>query len=462
MKNTNGYKKPVSWRVYFLMLVFIFMWIFFYFYYLYNYHSSVIEFVFFMSYLLINIYIIILFRKNNRARLNDIDALENITRFLADEINEKNRIQDELTKSELRYRSIFENTDNAIAVYEAVNNGEDFIFRQFNKSGEKIEKLSRDEVIGRSVTEVFPGVEKFGLLEVFKRVWETGETEQFPLKLYKDNRLRGWRNNYIYKLPCGDIVAVYSDETGRMLAQEERENLIKELEDKNRELENFSYMVSHDLKSPLITIKGFTDLLEKDILNNDTGSIKSDVEKIKNAADKMEVQLNEMLELSRIGRLINPPAKISFKKLVEEAIDSAAGQLARINPDIIISENLPDVYVDGMRIREMLMNLIDNAAKFIDKENPVIEIGTLENTEEAVFYVRDNGPGIHPSYHEKIFGLFDKLDPGTAGSGAGLAIVKRIVEVHGGRVWVESDGTGNGSVFYFTLPVHEPEAGKQH
>lgn len=456
MKNKFTYNKSISRNVYFLIILFMVIIVavsIFHFYY-YRFIKEVLFIM--LAYLILNTYIIIVFHRYNRDKSNDIAALENITRTLADEINDKNRIEDALRESELRYRNIFENTDNGIAIYKAVNNGEDFVFRQFNKTGEMIDKINRTDIIGKSVTEVFPGVREFGLLEVFRRVWETGEPEEFPLKFYKDNRLGGWRNNYIYKLPNGEIVAVYSDETERMQAQEERENLIKELKMKNSEMEQFTYMVSHDLKSPLVTIKGFIGLLEKDIIKNDTANSQNDIEKINNAAEKMQTLLDELLTLSRIGRLINPPVKISFKALVEEALESVAGQLNESKPDIIISDNLPDVYVDGSRIREMLMNLLDNAVKFIDKKNPVIEIGIIEKEKDSVFYIRDNGPGIDPAYHEKIFGLFDKLDPMTDGSGAGLAIVKRIIEVHEGRIWVESDGLGNGSTFYFTLPVTEP------
>jgi signal transduction histidine kinase len=121
-----------------------------------------------------------------------------------------------------------------------------------------------------------------------------------------------------------------------------------------------------------------------------------------------------------------------------------------------IDENLPDVFGDRQRIHEVLQNLIDNAAKFMgDQPSPRIEIGQQgELSGKPVFFVRDNGIGISPQYKDRIFGLFDKLDVQTEGTGIGLALVKRIVEFHGGRVWVESE-LGKGSTFFFTLPTSE-------
>ena len=119
-----------------------------------------------------------------------------------------------------------------------------------------------------------------------------------------------------------------------------------------------------------------------------------------------------------------------------------------------VADGLPVVFGDRLRIGEVLQNIIENAAKFMgDEPNPRVEIGGLQRDGESVCFVRDNGMGIDPRYDQKVFNIFDKLDQTTTGTGIGLALVKRIVEVHGGRVWVESEGLGHGSTFYFTLPA---------
>lgn len=239
----------------------------------------------------------------------------------------------------------------------------------------------------------------------------------------------------------------------RRRVEAEREKIIKELGEKNAELERFTYTVSHDLKSPLITIGGFIGLLEKDIRTNDIAKISNAIERIREAKDKMSYLLDDLLELSRIGRLKNPSTNVNLREIVDEALGLVHGQLTTNNIQVQIQEPLPTLYCDGPRLVEVIQNLVDNAAKFMGKQpNPLIEIGTRNTTEEVVIFVKDNGIGIKPAFHEKIFSLFDKLEANSEGTGVGLALVKRIIEIHEGRIWVESDGLGNGSTFCFVLP----------
>ncbi|MCF8144676.1 MAG: PAS domain S-box protein [Deltaproteobacteria bacterium] len=142
------------------------------------------------------------------------------TADLVREIREREKAERGLRDSHARYKGIFENTRNGIAVYEAVDNGEDFVFIEFNSAGERIDHVDRKDLIGRRVTEVFPGVKEFGLFEVLQRVWRTGTAERHPISTYKDGRIAGWRENFVYKLPSGDVVSVYSDETQRRRAEE--------------------------------------------------------------------------------------------------------------------------------------------------------------------------------------------------------------------------------------------------
>jgi signal transduction histidine kinase len=240
----------------------------------------------------------------------------------------------------------------------------------------------------------------------------------------------------------------------RKRVEAEREKIIKELEAKNAELERFTYTVSHDLKSPLITISGFIGLLEADARSGDGEKFKDDLLRINEAAEKMKRLLDELLELSRIGRIVNPPSDAPFAKIAEEALSLVQGRLRSADVQVQIQEDLPVVSGDHRRLVEVLQNLIDNAAKFMGEQPaPKIEIGMRQENNERVFFVRDNGIGIEAGHHEKVFGLFDKLNPRTEGTGVGLALAKRIVEVHGGRIWVESEG--RGSTFCFTLPVKE-------
>ncbi len=223
-------------------------------------------------------------------------------------------------------------------------------------------------------------------------------------------------------------------------------------------MERFTYTVSHDLKSPLITIKGFLGFLEQDAASGNVVRLKADIQRIASATDKMQSLLNELLELTRIGRLMNPYQNICFEELAHEAVELVHGQIQSKGIHVSIQKDLPTVYGDRRRLTEVLQNLIDNAAKFVGNQpNPRIEIGLSGyEDDKPIFYVKDNGIGIEPVHHDRIFGLFNKLDANSDGTGIGLALVKRIVEVHNGRIWLQSE-VGSGTTFFFTLQT-EPAA----
>ena len=250
-----------------------------------------------------------------------------------------------------------------------------------------------------------------------------------------------------------EIIGSWTDITERKHEEEERERLITELEVKNSELERFTYTVSHDLKAPLVTIKGFLGFLKQDVDSGDMERFTNDLGRIGNAAKKMEQLLMDLLKLSRIGRIANPLENVPFDDLIRDAVDIVHGPIETHEITIRVQSNLPVVYVDRQRMIEVLQNLLDNAAKYMgSQKDPVIAIGMAgyDETNHPIFFVRDNGIGIAPEYHERIFGLFNKLDAMSEGTGIGLALVKRIIEFHGGRIWVESE-IGKGTTFYFTL-----------
>lgn len=240
-------------------------------------------------------------------------------------------------------------------------------------------------------------------------------------------------------------------------AQADIDNYTKDLVNKNAELERFTYTVSHDLRSPLITIKGFAGIIGKDIAQGKYERVQSDLSRIKNATNKMAELLDGLLELSRIGRMANPSENVSLTKLSKEVVELLHESIQAKKIDVRIQEEIPEFWGDKNRIREVMQNLIENAIKFMDKPNGKIVIGYITIDDEIIYFVNDNGPGIAPQYFDKIFGLFDKLDNHEEGSGIGLALVKRIIEFHGGQIWVESE-PGNGAEFFFTIKTKtEPE-----
>ena len=244
------------------------------------------------------------------------------------------------------------------------------------------------------------------------------------------------------------------DVTDRKIAEAERDGLIAELEEKNAELERFTFTVSHDLKSPLITVRGFLASIQNDVKEGRTDRLDGDINRIFNATSRMQKLLDELLNLSRIGRIVNPPERVDFADLAKEAATLVRGRLDASHAELEIREPMPEVYGDRSRLVQVLQNLLDNAAKFLgEQERPRIIVGSRPPRTDGlpVFFVQDNGIGIDPRFLERVTGLFEKMDERGEGTGVGLAIVKRIVEFHGGRLWMESPGLTKGTTACFTL-----------
>jgi signal transduction histidine kinase len=237
----------------------------------------------------------------------------------------------------------------------------------------------------------------------------------------------------------------------RKIVEQQREKLIKKLTSKNQELDRFAIRVSHDLKTPLITLAGFLGYLEKDIEEGNTDKADKDFAQINEAAKTMGIFVDELLDLSRVGRITNPPAHVSFDDIVQDALKAVDGLLRKKQVQVEIDAAFPFVHADRSRIVQVMQNLIANAVKFIGNQpKPNIRIGVENVLGEYIFHVQDNGIGIDKEHHESVFELFSKLDSQTDGTGIGLGLVKRIIEVHNGRIWVESE-PGKGATFKFTL-----------
>ncbi|NTV49663.1 MAG: DUF3365 domain-containing protein [Geobacteraceae bacterium] len=232
----------------------------------------------------------------------------------------------------------------------------------------------------------------------------------------------------------------------------ERKKKEDDLEKKNAELERFAYTVSHDLKSPIITIKGFTGALEKDLLKGNYERMAGDLKRVSDAADRMNDLLCDLLEISTVGRVVNTSEAVDMNLLVEDVLAQLEGPLRNSDIKVTVQSDLPPLFCDRQRMCEVVQNLVENAINYMgDQVDPHILFGVREESGVKVYFVQDNGIGIDEKYHENVFGLFNKLDAKSSGTGIGLALVKRIIEVHGGRVWVESDGVGKGSRFCFTV-----------
>jgi len=301
-----------------------------------------------------------------------------------------------------------------------------------------------------------------------KRIMESGETENIEEKYMRDGQAL-WVNTI--KTPLRDvqgniagILGVFSDITERKREEEKICKLNTELEQRviertaqlenaNRELEAFSYSVSHDLKSPLQHITGYAELLNKRAYEAIDGKSRQYLKSIADSAVRMRKLIDDLLSFSRMGRMEMLKRKTNLDSLVKEILRDFQADACGRNIDWRISP-LPDVYGDSAMLRQVLVNLISNAFKFIKmRTNAVIEIGSACGEKgEVCVYVKDNGAGFDMKYVDKLFGIFQRLHSPTEfeGTGIGLANVRRIVNRHGGRVWAEGK-VGEGATFYFTL-----------
>ncbi len=343
----------------------------------------------------------------------------------------------------------------------------DGVIQTFNPAAERIFGYQAEEVIGEKINMLMPQPYRREHDGYMERYLDTGEKRiigigrevmglrkdgsTFPMDLAVSEFWVG--EERFFNGMVRDVTARHEDRL-------ERERLINELEQKNAELERFTYTVSHDLKSPLITIKGFLGMLESDIQNEKYDRMPSDMKRIAGAADKMKELLDEVLELSRIGRVVNPSEWVALEALAQETVGLLSGPLEAGGVDVDVSADLPTVYGDRVRLREVIQNLVENAIKFMgDQPDPRIDIGVrhdkgADGRERTVCFVRDNGMGVQPEYLEKVFGLFEQLDPSRQGTGVGLALVRRIIEVHGGTILGRVRGARpRGDVLLYAAPI---------
>jgi|GEM_PF-600151 len=363
------------------------------------------------------------------------------------DLSERQQAQAELSRQTQNLQALFFNSPDALAL---CNNDKKII--DINPQFVQLFGYTLEECRYKEVNQIIVPPDRMNEYEEHRDQLFTGLVEKETVRKHKNGQTFDVMLKTVPIANCGFYI-MYSDISTRKQTEQIISEQLRELEAKNAEMERFTYTVSHDLRSPIITIKGFAGLLLDDLKGGNYNRMDNDLQRIINAAGKMDDLLRDLLELSRIGRMLNTFSEFPMSRLAHEVDELLTGSLQDRGVELLIDPDMPIIKADQARIREVLQNLVENAIKFMgDISQPQIHIGYLENYGEWTFFVRDNGIGVDPRYQHSIFGLFNKLDPNCEGTGIGLSLVKRIIEFHHGRIWVESPGLNQGSTFYFTLP----------
>lgn len=371
--------------------------------------------------------------------------------FLLD-VTARREAEEKVRESEERFRSLSEASLEAILVHDGAQ------IVDVNHALCELGGYSWHELVGRDPFDLIAPEDRETvyrtLLTEYQKPYEISGLRRDGTRLPLEVRAR----SFPFRGKSMRVVAL-RDISERRRAEEVRESLIRDLEAKNAELERFTHTVSHDLKAPLITIRGFVEYLLADVQGGRTDRLGADATHIGEAAATMQRLLDHLVELSRAGRKVGPPEPVPLDDVVREAARLVEGRRAGGRVVVAVDSGLPLVFGDRASLLRVFQNLLDNAVKFsagADRARVVVEAGAC-GIGQATVVVRDNGMGIDPTHHERVFGLFEKLDPHAEGTGVGLAVVKRIVEIHGGRTEVESRGRGCGTTIRVVLPTPPEE-----
>jgi len=399
---------------------------------------------------------------------------DNSRKALLSVIEDQKEIEEALRKSEKSFRSLFENITQGFALHKVIldDAGDpiDYQFLAINPAYEKMTGLLAEKIVGKNVLDALPGVEQ-SWIKIFGEVAISGIPTHF------EDYTAAIGKYYDVTAFCpepGYFAVVVSDITERKKFELEiqnfnlvLENRVKdrttELENANRELESFSYSISHDLRAPLRSIHGFSEIILEEYSDSLDPEVTHYFDLIRRNATMMGNLVDDLLNFSRLGRQPLNKVIVNSDSLVHEVIESLQSEISNRNIKITTLD-LPECEADPSLLRQIFVNLISNSIKFSRKQKePVIEIGHTNQTIEdqvihSYFYVKDNGVGFDMKFYDKLFGVFQRLHRAEdyEGTGVGLAIVERIVKKHGGNIWAESS-VGEGTTFYFTLGESENE-----
>jgi signal transduction histidine kinase len=360
---------------------------------------------------------------------------------------------DKLKKTQQTYSSLFNNMMDGYAYCEMLYDDEDhpvdFIYLNVNDAFERLTGLKN--VKSKKASEVIPDIAEAHpeLIEIYGRVASTGLAEKFEIEF---KPLGIWLSIAVFSPEKNYFIATFDNFTERKLAEKELESTLDELKRSNQELEQFAYVASHDLQEPLRMVSSFTQLLEMKYKDELDAEALEYIGFAVDGAKRMQLLINDLLEYSRVTRKSTEFEAVNIEKVLDEVLFNLEIVIEE-NQAIIIRESLPEIQSDYGQMVQLFQNLIGNALKYRSEETPEIRISAQKEDDHWIFSVADNGIGMDSEYFVQVFKIFRRLNTQDEheGTGIGLAITKRIIEHHGGRIWVESK-LGKGSTFYFTIP----------
>jgi PAS domain S-box-containing protein len=378
---------------------------------------------------------------------------------------ERVRGKDALQASEQRYCLLFNEMQMGFALLDVISdkNGVpcDFRYREVNRAFETHTGLPRHQVVGKTIRQVLPGIEPFWI-ETYGKVATTGESVHF--EKYTET-LHRWIQATAFRTGQGQLAVTFADVSERRQAEQildksriAIEAAFKELGRSNAELEQFAYVASHDLQEPLRMIANYTQLLGERYRGKLDEQADKYIHYAVDGATRMQALIQDLLKFSRVGTQQTVPRATECGAVVEQALENLHAAMQE-NGAVVNWDGLPLVMADSSQLTQVFQNLIGNAIKFHGAEAPMIQIGAEEKDHEWILTVSDNGIGIPSESWEEIFVIFRRLHTRTeyAGNGIGLSLCKKIIERHGGKIWIEAQAKP-GCCFRFTLPMEVAKA----